>query len=129
MGKITFLGAGSTVFAKNIIGDCMLTPSLCEFEIALYDIDPQRLEDSYNMVCALNRNINENRSKITKHLGVENRKDALRGATFAVNAIQVGGYEPCTVTDFEIPKNTVCVRPLRIRPESAVYSELCVPFP
>ena len=104
MGKITFLGAGSTVFAKNIIGDCMLTPSLCEFEIALYDIDPQRLEDSYNMVCALNRNINENRSKITKHLGVENRKDALRGATFAVNAIQVGGYEPCTVTDFEIPK-------------------------
>lgn len=104
MGKITFLGAGSTVFAKNIIGDCMLTPSLCEFEIALYDIDPQRLEDSYNMVCALNRNINENRSRITKHLGVENRKDALRGATFAVNAIQVGGYEPCTVTDFEIPK-------------------------
>ena len=74
MGKITFLGAGSTVFAKNIIGDCMLTPSLCEFEIALYDIDPQRLEDSYNMVCALNRNINENRSRITKHLASKTEK-------------------------------------------------------
>ena len=104
MGKITFLGAGSTVFAKSLIGDAMLTPSLKDFEIALYDIDAERLEESYIMVNALNRNINEGRSKITKHLGVENRRDALRDADFALNAIQVGGYEPCTVTDFEVPK-------------------------
>ncbi|MBR4032065.1 MAG: alpha-glucosidase/alpha-galactosidase [Clostridia bacterium] len=104
MGKITFMGAGSTVFAKNVIGDAMLTPALRDFEIALYDIDPERLEESYIMVNALNKNINEGRSRITKYLGVENRKDALRGADFVVDAIQVGGYDPCTIIDFEIPK-------------------------
>ncbi|MGM9682369.1 MAG: alpha-glucosidase/alpha-galactosidase [Eubacteriales bacterium] len=104
MGKITFMGAGSTVFAKNVLGDSMLTPALRDFEIALYDIDGERLEESFLMVSLLNKNLNEGRAKISKYLGVENRKDALRGADFVVNAIQVGGYEPCTVTDFEIPK-------------------------
>ena len=104
MNKITFMGAGSTVFAKNVLGDVMLTPALQDFELSLYDIDPQRLEESYIMIDALNRNINEGRAKITKHLGVENRKEALRGADFVVNAIQVGGYDPCTIIDFEIPK-------------------------
>ena len=104
MGKITFMGAGSTVFAKNVIGDSMMSDALHDFEYALYDIDGERLEESYAMVCALNKNINENRAKVTKHLGVENRKDALRGADFVVDAIQVGLYEPCTVTDFEVPK-------------------------
>ncbi len=104
MSKITFMGAGSSVFAKNVLGDVMLAPALRDFEIALYDIDPERLEDSYIMVGALNRNLNEGRATVTKYLGVENRKDALRGADFVVNAIQVGLYEPCTVTDFEVPK-------------------------
>ena len=104
MAKITIMGAGSTVFAKNVIGDSMLTPSLSDAEFALYDIDAERLEESYIMVCALNRNINENRATVTKYLGVENRKNALRDADFVVNAIQVGLYEPCTVTDFEVPK-------------------------
>ena len=104
MGKITFMGAGSTVFAKNVLGDSMLTPALQDFEIALYDIDAERLEQSYTMVTLLNKNVNQNRAKVSKYLGVENRKDALRGADFVVDAIQVGGYEPCTVTDFEIPK-------------------------
>ena len=104
MGKITFMGAGSTVFAKNVIGDSMMSDALCDFEYALYDIDGDRLEESYAMVCALNKNINEGRATVTKYLGVENRKDALRGADFVVDAIQVGLYEPCTVTDFEVPK-------------------------
>ena len=104
MSKITFMGAGSTVFAKNVLGDAMLTPALRDFDIALYDIDEKRLEESYTMITSLNRNINEGRAKVEKYLGVENRKDALRGADFVVNAIQVGGYEPCTVIDFEIPK-------------------------
>ena len=102
--KVTFMGAGSTVFAKNVLGDVMSTPALRECEIALYDIDGQRLEESYIMITALNRNINENRAKVSKYLGVENRKDALRNADFVVNAIQVGLYEPCTVIDFEVPK-------------------------
>jgi len=104
MGKITFMGAGSTVFAKNVLGDTLLTPALRDFDIALYDIDPQRLEESYVMIDALNRNLNEGRAHVTKHLGVPARKEALRGADFVVDAIQVGLYEPCTVTDFEIPK-------------------------
>lgn len=104
MPKITFMGAGSTVFAKSVLGDSMLTESLRDSVIALYDIDPERLEESYTMVCALNKNINDNRAKIEKYLGVENRRAALAGANFVVNAIQVGGYDPCTITDFEVPK-------------------------
>ncbi len=104
MGKMTFMGAGSTVFAKNVMGDMLLTDCLRDFEYALYDIDPERLDDTYNLITTLNQNINEGRAKITKYCGVENRKDALRGADFVVNAIQVGGYDPCTITDFEIPK-------------------------
>ncbi len=102
--KITFMGAGSTVFARNIIGDVFCTPSLQNSEIALYDIDEKRLEESNIILSALNKNINEERATIKTYLGVENRKEALRGATFVINAIQVGGYEPCTVIDFEIPK-------------------------
>ena len=102
--KITFMGAGSTIFARNVIGDCMCTPALCESEFALYDIDEQRLKESEIILSAINRNINEGKAKITTYLGEAQRKDALRGASFVVNAIQVGGYEPCTVTDFEIPK-------------------------
>ena len=104
MIKITFMGAGSTVFAKNVIGDVFCTPALCECEIALYDIDLSRLEDSYIMLCALNKNINANKAVIKKYLGEKERKAALKNADFVINAIQVGGYEPCTVTDFEIPK-------------------------
>ncbi len=104
MLKITFMGAGSTVFAKNVLGDTMLTPALCEAEIALYDIDKNRLEESFAVLSRINEKYNENKAKIGKYLGVGQRKDALRGASFVVNAIQVGGYEPCTVIDFEIPK-------------------------
>ena len=103
MPKITFMGAGSTVFAKNVLGDSMLTPSLQESEIALYDIDPKRLKESELMLSAINRHLG-NHAHISAYLGVENRKEALRGASYVVNAIQVGGYEPCTVMDFEIPK-------------------------
>lgn len=104
MLKITFMGAGSTVFARNVLGDVMCTPSLRECEIALYDIDGVRLTESARILETLNHNINQNKAVIKTYLGEENRKDALRGATFVVNAIQVGGYEPCTVIDFEIPK-------------------------
>ena len=102
--KVTFMGAGSTVFAKNVLGDIMLTECMHDTEIALYDIDAARLEESYLLITALNRNINSSRAVVKKYLGVENRKEALRGAKFVVNAIQVGLYEPCTVIDFEIPK-------------------------
>ena len=102
--KVTFLGAGSTVFSKNVLGDTMLCESFHDVEIALYDIDGARLEESYVVITTMNNCINEGRATVKKYLGVENRKDALRGADFVVNAIQVGGYDPCTIIDFEIPK-------------------------
>lgn len=102
--KITFMGAGSTIFARNLLGDCMCTPSLCESEMALYDIDPVRLQESEIILTAMNRKINSGKARISSYLGEEKRKDALRGADFVVNAIQVGGYDPATIIDFEIPK-------------------------
>ncbi len=102
--KITFLGAGSTVFAKNVLGDAMLCDVFSDSEICLYDIDGARLQESFLMLDNINRNSNGGKASIKTFLGVENRRDALRGADFVVNAIQVGGYEPCTVIDFEIPK-------------------------
>ncbi|MBO5792710.1 MAG: alpha-glucosidase/alpha-galactosidase [Lentisphaeria bacterium] len=104
MAKITFMGAGSTVFVRNVLGDCMCRESLRDSHFALYDIDAERLEESRYILDVINKNINEGRATITTHLGVKNRKAALKGADFVVNAIQVGGYEPSTVIDFEIPK-------------------------
>ncbi len=104
MIKITFMGAGSTVFARNVLGDCMCTDALKEAEIALYDIDGERLRDSEIILKAINENTNQGKAVIKAYLGVENRKEALRGANFVVNAIQVGLYDPCTITDFEVPK-------------------------
>ncbi|MBE6091147.1 MAG: alpha-glucosidase/alpha-galactosidase [Clostridium beijerinckii] len=102
--KITFMGAGSTVFARNVLGDCMCTEVLRDSEIALYDIDEERLKESEIILNAINKNINNGRANIKCFLGVENRKLALKDSIFVVNAIQVGGYDPCTITDFEIPK-------------------------
>ena len=100
MSKITFLGAGSTIFAKNIIGDCMLLPETDGWEIALFDIDEQRLHESYSMLTTIKKNL----SKDIEINAYKNRKESLSDAKYVVNAIQVGGYEPSTVIDFEIPK-------------------------
>lgn len=98
--KICFLGAGSTVFLKSVLGDCILTPELGEFDIALHDIDSERLEESYSVITALNKQYN-GKATISKHL---NRREALQNSDYIINAIQVGGYKPCTVTDFRIPR-------------------------
>lgn len=98
--KIAFIGAGSTVFMKNIVGDVLQRPALSGATIALMDINPQRLEESAIVV-----------NKLISTLGVTARAEthtdqraALAGADFVVVAFQIGGYEPCTVTDFEVPK-------------------------
>jgi len=100
MSKITFIGAGSTVFAKNILGDCLFVPSLEGFEFALHDIDEERLKDSQQMLSNLALRYNPS-IKIKAYV---DRKKALTGAKYVINAIQVGGYKPSTVIDFEIPK-------------------------
>jgi len=98
--RITFIGAGSTVFMKNIVGDVLRRPALSGATIALMDINPQRLEESAVVV-----------NKLIATLGVKakaetysDQRTALVGADFVVVAFQIGGYEPCTVTDFEVPK-------------------------
>lgn len=101
--KITFMGAGSTVFARRVIGDCMLSEYLRDSIFALYDIDAQRLKESHIILEALQKNLG-GYGKIECYCGVENRKAALKGANFVVNAIQVGLYDPCTIIDFEVPK-------------------------
>ena len=100
MTKITFIGAGSTVFMKNIVGDALHKPALSGATIALMDIDPKRLEESAlvarKMVASLGVS-----ARVETHT---NQRRALEGADFVIVAFQIGGYKPCTVTDFEVPK-------------------------
>ena len=98
--KITFIGAGSTVFVKNILGDVFQRPALKSAHIALMDIDETRLEESHTVVRKLMDSVGAN-GEISCH---RDRKTALRDADFVVVAFQIGGYEPCTVTDFEVCK-------------------------
>lgn len=101
MIKIAFLGAGSTIFAKNVLGDIILTPSIKNIELALFDIDSSRLSDSE---CMLRHIVRTSARTDVKIVAYTDRKEALRGAKYVVNAVQIGGYRPCTVTDFEVPK-------------------------
>ena len=78
----------------------MLTESLRDSEFALYDIDPQRLKESEMML----QNLNKNTGGYGKVVAYDDRRAALKGSDYVVNAIQVGGYKPATVIDFEIPK-------------------------
>ena len=98
--KITFIGAGSTVFMKNIVGDLLRRPALSSATIALMDINPQRLEESEIVAGKLAKTLGA-KANIETHL---NQRKALEGADFVIVAFQIGGYEPCTVTDFEVPK-------------------------
>ncbi|MBF2713926.1 alpha-glucosidase/alpha-galactosidase [Agrobacterium vitis] len=98
--KITFIGAGSTVFMKNIIGDVLQRPALSGARIALMDINPQRLEESEVVARKLISTFGASATVET----FADQRQALEGANFVVVAFQIGGYEPCTVTDFEVPK-------------------------
>ena len=98
--KITFIGAGSTVFAKNLIGDILSFPELADSWICLFDIDENRLKTSEVVA----RRIAQTLGASATVEATTDRARALDGASYAINMIQVGGYRPCTVTDFEIPK-------------------------
>ncbi len=100
MTKITFIGAGSTVFTKNIAGDILQRPALAGAEIRLMDINPQRLEESEIVVGKLAQSLGATATVKT----FRDQRAALDGADFVVVCFQIGGYEPCTVTDFEVPK-------------------------
>ncbi|MCA1597148.1 MAG: alpha-glucosidase/alpha-galactosidase, partial [Chloroflexi bacterium] len=98
--RITFIGAGSVVFTKNLLGDILSFPELAESQIALMDIDEERLRTAKRVAEKVADAVGA-RPKITAHT---NRREAIEGANYVIDTIQVGGYEPATVTDFEIPK-------------------------
>lgn len=100
MTKITFIGAGSTVFAKNLLVDILSFPELSDATITLFDIDPHRLGLSQRVAQRVADAIG---AKPTLEATTD-REKALDGADYAINMIQVGGYDPATITDFEIPK-------------------------
>ena len=100
MPKIAFIGAGSTVFAKNLIGDILSFPELADCELALHDIDADRLRTSAIVA-----------HKVAEALGATpvitsttDRRATLEGAHYVICMIQVAGYKPGTIIDFEIPK-------------------------
>ncbi|MCH2094619.1 MAG: alpha-glucosidase/alpha-galactosidase [Rhodobacteraceae bacterium] len=101
MTKITFIGAGSTIFMKNILGDCLHFEALRDAEFALMDIDPQRLDESAFVARKMIATMGVGASVKT----FSDQRAALDGADFVVVAFQIGGYDPCTITDFEIPKS------------------------
>ncbi len=100
MVKIAFIGAGSTVFAKNLMGDILSFPEFADSTFALMDIDPKRLETSVEVAHTVNEFLGTNATIEP----TTNRREALKGASYVICMIQVGGYKPATVTDFEIPK-------------------------
>lgn len=100
MTKIAFIGAGSTVFMKNLIGDALSQPALAGSQIALMDIDPKRLAESEMVVRKMIATLGV-KAQVTTHT---DQRRAIDGADFVIVAFQIGGYKPCTVTDFEIPK-------------------------
>src|SRR5690554_4831676 len=100
MPKITFIGAGSTVFAKNLMGDILSYPELADSAISLHDINEERLRTSEIVA-----------HKVADTLGVRptieattDRRQALDGADYAISMFQIAGYKPGTVIDFEVPK-------------------------
>ena len=100
MTKITFIGAGSAVFTKNIAGDILSRPALADAEVRLMDINPERLAESEIIVGKLAKTLG-GKAKVRTF---SNQREALDGTDFVVCCFQVGGYDPCTITDFEVPK-------------------------
>ncbi len=100
MTTVTFIGAGSTVFAKNLAGDILSRDSMRDATIRLMDINPQRLEESEIVVGKMAATLGGG-AKVETYT---DQRRALDGADFVVVCFQIGGYDPCTVTDFEVPK-------------------------
>jgi len=98
--RIAFIGAGSTVFMKNIVGDCLTFPALDGATFALMDIDETRLEDS----ALVARKLVASSGRTALVEATTDRRRALDGADFVVTAFQIGGYRPSTMIDFEVPK-------------------------
>ncbi len=98
--KIAFIGAGSAVFTRNIVGDLLQREALQGAHIALMDIDRERLDYAESLANTIARTLGAE-ARITAHTC---QREAVTGADFVIVAFQIGGYDPCTITDFEVPK-------------------------
>lgn len=98
--KITFIGAGSTVFMRSLVGDILQRSALRDAHVALMDIDPARLSESESIARRMVNSLGVG-AEVTTHT---DQREALEGANFVIVAFQIGGYDPCTITDFEVPK-------------------------
>ena len=101
MPKICLIGAGSTVFAQNILGDVLSSKSGGDYVISLFDIDPERLKTSEIVAQRICEALHLDKVRVEATL---DRRKALQGSDFVILMMQVGGYKPATVTDFEVPK-------------------------
>ena len=126
MPKVALIGAGSVVFANNLVGDLLTYPQLKdELEFSLMDIDPDRLEVAHGYI----RRRVDAAGAGARVEATLNLEESLRGADYVVNMIQVGGLES-TLIDFDIPeKLTVCSRPLPTPTASEGSSGPCAPSP
>ncbi len=100
MPKIAFIGAGSVIFAKTLMGDILSYPELADATLSLHDIDAERLRVAEIVARKVAR-------ALDAHPLIEaatDRRAALDGADYVIVMFQIGGYKPATVTDFEIPK-------------------------
>ena len=100
MTKLTIIGAGSAVFTKNIFTDLMFIDEFKKMDIALVDIDEKRLKISHELLDVIAKKLNAS-PNIKSYT---DRKEALVSSDFIQSTIQVGGYKPSTVIDFDIPK-------------------------
>ena len=101
MPKICLVGAGSTVFAQNILGDVLSSQGGGDYVISLFDIDPERLKTSEIVARRICGSLQLANVRVEATL---DRREALRGSDFVILMMQVGGYKPATVTDFDVPK-------------------------
>jgi alpha-galactosidase len=99
MSKIAYIGVGSAVFAKRLMGDCMLMPALQDFELAIHDIDLERLKDAEKMLNTMKETLGSS----VRVKAYADRREALRGAKYVVNSVLVGGYDHVRI-DMEVPK-------------------------
>jgi alpha-galactosidase len=101
MPRIAFVGAGSTVFLRNLVGDVLRIPELADTTtFALMDVDPERLRTSELVA----RRLAESRGAAARIEATLDRRRALDGADYVVTSFQVGGLHPSTLIDFEVPK-------------------------
>ena len=115
MPKITFMGAGSTVFARNVLGDCMCTEALRDSELALYDIDPVRLAESRDILTAMNET-KGGHARISAYLGAENRKEALISSS---TPFRSAATTPAPSRTLRSRSSSACARPSATRWASA----------